>query len=150
MRILVDGDSCPGKQMIERAAKENSVEVFILCDVNHTLHSDYSKVIYVESGYQSVDMHLINICEKGDIIVTQDFGVAAMALGKGASALGPKGYIYDANNIDRLLFERHLNQKARRGGEKTQGPRKRNKEDDERLYKNLSLLIKKHNQLAEA
>ena len=143
MRILVDGDSCPGRSVIEGAAKENSIEVIILCDINHTITSDYSKVLYVDSGFQSVDMQLINICRKEDIVVTQDFGVAAMALGKGAYSIGPKGHIYTEENIDRLLFERHLNQKARKGGARLQSIKKRSLEDDERLYRNLCLLIKK-------
>ena len=143
MKILVDGDSCPGRYIIEKAAEENATEVVIICDINHRITSEYSRVVYVDSGFQSVDMHLINICQKGDIVVSQDFGVAAMALGKGASCIGPKGHIYTEENIDRLLFERHLNQKARKGGARLQSIKKRSLEDDERLYRNLCLLIKK-------
>lgn len=133
MKILVDADACPGRDVIEKAAKENNIKVIMICDLNHSLHSDYSEVVYVDSGFQSVDMHLINICEKQDIVVTQDFGVAAMALGKKAFAIGPKGYIYDEENIDRLLFERHLSQKIRRGGGRTSTIKKRSTEDDDRL-----------------
>ncbi|SHJ30186.1 hypothetical protein SAMN05444401_2669 [Clostridium amylolyticum] len=145
MKILVDADACPGRDVIEKAAKENNIKVIMICDLNHSLHSDYSEVVYVDSGFQSVDMHLINICEKQDIVVTQDFGVAAMALGKKAFAIGPKGYIYDEENIDRLLFERHLSQKVRRGGGRTSSIKKRSTEDDYRLYKNLIFLIEKEN-----
>lgn len=145
MKILVDADACPGRDVIEKAAKENNIKVIMICDLNHSLHSDYSEVVYVDSGFQSVDMHLINICEKQDIVVTQDFGVAAMALGKKAFAIGPKGYIYDEENIDRLLFERHLSQKIRRGGGRTSTIKKRSTEDDDRLYKNLIFLIEKAN-----
>lgn len=145
MKILVDADACPGRDVIERAAKENNIKVIMICDLNHSLHSEYSEVVYVDSGFQSVDMHLINICEKQDIVVTQDFGVAAMALGKKAFAIGPKGYIYDEENIDRLLFERHLSQKVRRGGGRTSTIKKRSTEDDDRLYKNLIFLIEKAN-----
>jgi len=145
MKILVDADACPGRDVIEKAAKENNIKVIMICDLNHSLHSDYSEVVYVDSGFQSVDMHLINICEKQDIVVTQDFGVAAMALGKKAFAIGPKGYIYDEENIDRLLFERHLSQKVRRGGGRTSSIKKRSTEDDDRLYKNLIFLIEKEN-----
>ncbi len=145
MKILVDADACPGRDVIEKAAKENNIKVIMICDLNHSLHSDYSEVVYVDSGFQSVDMHLINICEKQDIVVTQDFGVAAMALGKKAFAIGPKGYIYDEENIDRLLFERHLSQKVRRGGGRTSTIKKRSSEDDDRLYKNLIFLIEKAN-----
>lgn len=143
MKILVDADACPGRNVIEKAAKDHNIKVIMICDLNHSLHSEYSEVVHVDSGFQSVDMYLINICEKRDIVVTQDFGVAAMALGKKASAIGPKGYIYDEGNIDRLLFERHLSQKVRRGGGRTSTIKKRSAEDDERLYKNLIFLIEK-------
>lgn len=143
MRIIVDADACPGKHMIEKAAKENNIEVIMYCDINHVLNSEYSKIKYVDSGFQSVDMYLINEAKKGDIIVTQDFGVAAMALGKGSFAINPKGNIYDDSNIDRLLFERHIGAKVRRSGGKTKNHKKRCIEDNERLYKNLVLLINK-------
>lgn len=142
MKIIVDADACPGKQMIERAAKENSIQVIMYCDISHTITSSYSEVRYVDKGFQSVDMALINVTENGDIIVTQDYGVAAMALGRKAYAISPKGHIYDNDNMDRLLFERHISAKVRRSGGKTSNPKKRIKEDDERLYYNLLNLIK--------
>lgn len=141
MKIIIDGDACPGKSLIEKAAKENKVEVILYCDLNHVISSDYMTVKYVDSGFQSADMAVANEASKGDIVVTQDFGVAAMVLGKKAYAISPKGYIYDDKNIDRLLFERHLSAKVRRGGGRGINPKKRNADDDERLYKNLIYLI---------
>lgn len=142
MRIIVDADACPGRHIIEKAAKENSIDVIMYCDISHVITSDYSTVKYVDKGFQSVDVALTNAAKKYDIIVTQDYGVAAMALGKKAYAISPKGYIYDDNNIDKLLFERHISAKVRRNGGKTSNPKKRTKIDDERLYKNLIKLIK--------
>ncbi|MFU0824755.1 YaiI/YqxD family protein [Clostridium sp.] len=143
MRIIVDADACPGREVIEKAAKENNVDVIMYCDINHAITSEYSTVRIVDSGFQSVDMKVANEAKNGDIIVTQDYGVAAMVLGKKAYAISPKGYIYDNDNIDRLLFERHLSSKVRRGGGKTFNPKKRTEEDDERLYRNILKLIKK-------
>ncbi|GAB6150802.1 hypothetical protein Z965_09960 [Clostridium novyi A str. BKT29909] len=143
MRIIVDADACPGRNLIEKAAIENSVEVIMYCDINHELKSDYSEVRVVDSGFQSVDMKIINEAKENDIIVTQDYGVAAMVLGRKAFAISPKGYIYDDDNIDRLLFERHLSAKARRGGKKTSNPKKRTDEDNLRLYNNILKLINK-------
>lgn len=137
MRIIVDADACPGREIIEKAAQKNCIEVIMYCDINHILKSDYSKIVYVDSGFQSVDMKIANEAKKGDIVVTQDFGVAAMVLGKNAYALSPKGNIYSNDNIERLLFERHLGQKVRRGGGRTVNPKKRDIEDDKRLYNNL-------------
>lgn len=143
MRILVDADACPGRDIIERAAKESQVEVIMFCDLNHVINSSYSKVVYADSGFQSVDMKLANEAQKGDIVVTQDFGVATMALSKRAYAIGPKGYIYNDDNIDKLLFERHISSKVRRAGGKTSNAKKRSAEDDKRLYENLKFLIEK-------
>lgn len=142
MRIIVDADACPGRHIIEKAAKENRIDVIMYCDISHVITSDYSTVKYVDKGFQSVDVALTNAAKKYDIIVTQDYGVAAMALGKKAYAISPKGYIYDDSNIDKLLFERHISAKVRRSGGKTSSPKKRTKIDDERLYKNLIRLIK--------
>ncbi|AGK96415.1 YaiI/YqxD family protein [Clostridium pasteurianum] len=143
MRIIVDADACPGREIIEKAAQKNYIEVIMYCDINHILKSDYSKIVYVDSGFQSVDMKIVNETKKGDIVITQDFGVAAMVLGKNAYALSPKGNIYSNDNIERLLFERHLGQKVRRGGGRTINAKKRNSEDDKRLYNSLIEIIEK-------
>lgn len=142
MKIIVDGDGCAGREIIERVGKKYSVKILIYCTINHRINSDYAEVKMVDHGFQSVDMYVANNTEKGDIVITQDYGVAAMALGKEALAISPKGYIYDNDNIDRLLFERHLSQKNRKAGGKSKGNHKRSKEDDYRLYKNLELLIR--------
>lgn len=141
MKILVDADACPGKDIIEETARSNNISVIMYCDINHVLNSNYSTIKYVDSGFQSVDMFLINEVKKGDIVITQDYGVAAMALGKGCYSISPKGYIYDDENIDRLLFERHISSKVRRSGGKTYNPKKRTKKDDERLKNGLIKLI---------
>jgi len=141
MRILVDADACPGKEIIENTAKVYKIEVIMYCDINHILNSAYSTIKYMDSGFQSVDIAVANETKPGDIVVTQDFGVAAMALGKKAYAINPKGNIYDNENIDRLLFERHLSSKVRRGGGKTTNHKKRNSDDDERLKRNLIKII---------
>jgi len=143
MRIIVDADGCPGKNLIEKAAVDNSIELIMYCDINHVLSSDYASIRYVDSGFQSVDMKVANEAKSKDIVITQDFGVAAMVLAKGAYAMGPKGHIYDDDNIDKLLFERHMSSKLRRSGGKTFGPKKRTVEDDEKLYRNLIKLILK-------
>lgn len=141
MRILVDADACPGKDIIEKLGKEHNLEIIMYCDINHILTSDYCTIKYMDSGFQSVDMAVANEAKEKDIVVTQDFGVAAMVLGKKSFAISPKGFIYDNDNIDKLLFERHISSKVRRGGGRTSNQRKRNKEDDERLHRNLLRLI---------
>ena len=114
MQIFVDADACPVVGIVEKVAKEHSVPVTLLCDTNHVLSSDYSEVIVVGAGADAVDYKLISICHRGDIVVSQDYGVAAMALGKNAYAIHQSGKWYTNENIDQMLMERHLNKKARR------------------------------------
>ncbi len=130
MRILVDADACPVKKQIVRVAKRHQIPVMMLIDTSHQLEDGYSQVIVVDKARDSVDIKLINLLRKEDLVVTQDYGVAAMALGKGAKAIHQSGMVYDQNNIDRLLFERHLGAKIRRAGGKTTNPKKRTPADD--------------------
>lgn len=84
MKIYVDADACPVVAIVEQIAKEYEIPVTLLCDTNHVLYSDYSEVVTVGAGADAVDFKLVSLCHKGDIVVTQDYGVAAMILGKGA------------------------------------------------------------------
>lgn len=104
MQILVDEDACPVVDIVEKIAKEYHISVTLLCDTNHVLSSNYSKVIIVGAGEDAVDYKLISLCQKWDIIVSQDYGVAAMALEKGAYAIHQSGKWYTNENIDRCLW----------------------------------------------
>ena len=143
MQIFVDADACPVVGIVEKIAKEHNVPVTLLCDTNHVLSSDYSEVIVVGAGADAVDYKLISICHKGDIVVSQDYGVAAMALGKGAYAIHQSGKWYTNDNIDQMLMERHLNKKARRSSYKNhiKGPKKRTEEDDERFAQSFEKML---------
>lgn len=145
MQIFVDADACPVVHIVEAIAEKYNIPVTLLCDTNHVLNSDYSEVIIVGAGADAVDYKLISICQKGDIVVSQDYGVAAMALGKGAYAIHQSGKWYTNENIDQMLMERYLNKKARRGSHKNyiKGPKKRTDEDDERFSKSFETLILK-------
>ena len=116
---------------------------FPLILMDYVLYSDYSEVIVVGAGADAVDYKLISICHKGDIVVSQDYGVAAMALGNGAYAIHQSGKWYTNENIDMMLMERHLNKKARRGSNKNhiKGPKKRTEEDDVRFAQSFEKLI---------
>ena len=118
MHIFVDADACPVVGIVEEIAEKYNIPTTLLCDTNHILYSDYSEVIVVGAGADAVDYKLISICHKGDVVVTQDYGVAAMALGKGAYAIHQSGKWYTNENIDQMLMERHLNKKARRSSHK--------------------------------
>lgn len=149
MKIFVDADACPVVDIVEDIATKYNIPVTLLCDTNHVLTSDYSEVIVVGAGADAVDYKLISICHRGDIVVTQDYGVAAMALGKGAFAIHQSGKWYTNENIDQMLMERHLNKKARRASSRNhiKGPRKRKEEDDQRFAESFEKLLRKANNL---
>ena len=98
MRIIVDGDACPGISIIENIAKKYGLELIVFCDIHHYIQLDYGEVKVVDSGFQSVDMYVVNISKEKDIVISQDYGVAAIALGKGAYVINPKGYYYNEEN----------------------------------------------------
>ena len=114
-----------------------------MCDTNHVLASERSQVVVVGAGADAVDYKLISICQKGDIVISQDYGVAAMALGKGAYAIHQSGKWYTNDNIDQMLMERHLSKKARRSSHKNhmKGPKKRTEEDNERFTQSFEKMI---------
>jgi len=133
MKILVDADACPVKKIVVRLAKGRKIPVIMLIDTAHQLDDGYSRVITVDKGVDSVDFALMGLLERGDIVVTGDYGLAAMVLGKGARAVNQNGLIYTDDNIDRLLMERHISGKIRRAGGRTKGPAKRTKADDDKF-----------------
>ena len=161
MQIFVDADACPVVGIVEIIAEKYNIPTTLLCDTNHILYSDYSEVIVVGAGADAVDYKLISICHKGDVVVSQDYGVAAMVLGKGAYAIHQSGKWYTNENIDQMLMERHLNKKARRSSHKNHmkgctmsgghrfctdrsgngDTRKRTEEDDVRFAQSFEKLI---------
>lgn len=142
MKIYVDADACPVTKIVERVAKEYGVDTVLLCDTNHILSSNYSEIRIIGAGADAVDIALINLCQRGDVVVTQDYGVAALALGKGAKAIHQSGRWYTDDNIDTLLMERHMAKTARRKGKNhLKGPSKRTAEDDKRFEESFRKLI---------
>ena len=139
--IYVDADACPVVRLVEEIAAVRGIPVTLLCDTNHVLTSLTSQVMVIGAGADAVDLALINLCRQGDIVVTQDYGVAALALGKGAYAIHQSGMRYTNDNIDRLLMERHLARKARRTGKHhLKGPAPRTSEDDRRFARSFDQL----------
>jgi hypothetical protein len=143
LKIYVDADACPVVNIVEQVAKKNNIPVMLLCDTNHVLSSDYSEVKVIGAGADAVDFALVNLCKKSDIVVTQDYGVAAMALSKGAYAIHQSGKWYTNDNIDQMLMERHINKKSRMATRKNhlKGPKKRKDADDVNFRKSLEKLI---------
>ncbi len=145
MKIYVDADACPVTRIVEKVAKSHQIPVVLLCDTNHVLSSEYSEIKVIGAGADAVDFALVSLCKKGDIVVTQDYGVAAMILGKGAFGIHQSGKWYTNDNIDQMLMERHISKKARRASGKShlKGPKKRTEEDDKRFEESFEKLTRK-------
>ena len=143
MKILVDGDACPVTALIEKVAARFGIGVVFFHSTCHYSSSSSTTIekIMVDNVSQAVDMAIINKASKGDIIITGDYGLASLVLAKGAYAISFSGMIYDENNIDRLLFERHVAGIVRRSGGRTKGPAKRRESDDKDFEKSLSFVI---------
>ena len=137
MKILVDADACPRSvlQTCIRLGRKYNVPVWTVASFNHRIESDHP--IAVGDGFQEADIKIVNLTETGDVVVTADWGLAAMVLGKGATCLSPIGREFHPERMDFLLEERDLKAKFRRGGGKTKGPRKRTSEDDRRFEVSL-------------
>lgn len=108
MRIIVDGDSCPNLKTIENIAKHNNVTVIVFSDTCHQIDSSFSEIRVVDKGRDCADFAVANECTSGDIVVTRDYGLASMVLAKHGKAIHPGGNIYTDDNINQLLFRRHL------------------------------------------
>ena len=152
MNILVDADACPVVPEITAVAKKYGVALHLHCDTNHILNPSYGAVHVIGAGADAVDIAVASATKKGDVLVTQDYGVAAMALGKGAYAVHQSGWQYTEKNIDCLLYERYEVKKARCSSKRTHlhGPRKRTDDDNEKFAATFNELIKlilknKHN-----
>lgn len=143
MKILIDADGCPVVDSTIKVGKMFNIEVIIMCDTSHNFNKTGIETIILSKGSDSVDFALVNKVNKGDIIVTQDYGLAAMVLSKGGYPINQNGKLYTNENIDQLLYTRHISKKIRNAGGRTKGPKKRQKDDDLKFEENLILLCEK-------
>ena len=125
MKVLIDADGCPVVDMAVRLCKRYAVPCLLLCDTAHEFHRDGAETIVFDKGADSVDYALVNRVSSGDIVVTQDYGLASMCLSRGARILHQDGWEYTRDNIDALLLVRHESRKLRAAGKRTKGPKKR-------------------------
>ena len=142
MRILIDADGCPVVDLTVRLAEKYGIECTILCDTSHEFNRDGAKTVVVEKGADSVDFKIVNLVGEGDIVVTQDYGLAAMCLARKAIPVSQNGLVYTDKNIDQLLFTRYVSKKIRNAGGRMKGPSKRTPEQDKTFEAALERLIK--------
>lgn len=141
MKVLIDGDGCPVVDITIALAKKFSVEVVIVCDTSHLIEREYARTVIVQKGMDAVDFVIANQVRPGDVVVTQDHGLAAMILSKKAKCINQNGFVYNEDNIDQLLFRRHMSKVARKSGARLKGPKKRKTEDNARFEEGLGRLL---------
>ena len=141
MKILVDADACPRSalQICMRLGQRYDIPVWTVASFNHDVESDHH--IIVGGDFQEADMKIMNLTETEDVVVTGDWGLAAMVLGKGAKCLSPMGKEFRPEKMDFLLEEREVKAKFRRGGGRTKGPKKRILVDDQRFESCLEKIL---------
>ena len=141
MHLWIDADACPVVDLAIAIAARHQVAVTLVCDDAHHMQRDGARTITVSRGADSADLMLVNLLSQGDAVVTQDYGLAALCLARGAKPLDQNGRIYHEGNIDSLLGMRHVARKVRRGGGRLKGPPKRTKEQDEWFEQSLDRLL---------
>jgi len=141
MKILVDADACPRSalQICMRFGQKYDIPVWTIASFNHDIESDHH--IMVGGDFQEADLKIMNLAEPGDMVITGDWGLAAMVLGKGAKCLSPMGKEFRSEKMEFLLEEREVKAKLRRGGGRTKGPKKRTSEDDRRFESCLEKIL---------
>ena len=131
MKVLIDADACPVVDIAVALCKEFHIQCILLCDTAHELHREGVCTLVFDKGTDSVDFALVNRVDPGDIVVTQDYGLASMCLAKRARVLHQDGWEYSQDNISGLLEQRHAAKKYRAAGSRTKGPAKRRPEQDQ-------------------
>jgi len=142
-KLLIDADGCPVVVIAVRIARQRSIECLILCDTAHEFSKPGARTITVSKGADSVDFVLVNLVQKSDVVVTQDYGLAAMCLARSAVPINQNGMVYTNENIDALLHQRHAAQKIRRGGGWLKGPPKRGAEQDRAFESALTVILER-------
>lgn len=141
MKILIDADGCPVMKTAIEIAGEYEIKCVVICDTAHEFEIENVEVITVDKGKDSADFKLVNMVCAGDIIVTQDYGLASMCLSKKGYVINQNGMIYNEQNIDSLLFSRYASKKARDAKKHIKGPKKRTPENDEKFIYQFKKLI---------
>lgn len=130
MNVFIDADGCPVVSITINVCKKYNIPVTVVCDTSHEFSCKYAEVITVGKGADSADFKLVNMTKSNDIVITQDYGLAAMCLAKKCKVIDQNGMIYSNSNIDALLLSRHTAKKIRNAGGRIKGNPKRTKQQD--------------------
>ena len=141
VKVLVDADACPVTGIAVKLCQRFQIECLLLCDTAHIIHLDSAQTLIFDKGADSVDFALVNRVDAGDIVITQDYGLASMCLAKRARILHQDGWEYTEFNISGLMEQRHAAKKFRMSGGRTKGPAKRKPEQDAAFQRALEALL---------
>ena len=141
MKVLIDADGCPVVDIVIQLCNQFQAPCLLLCDTAHTFRREGAETLVFDKGADSVDFALVNRVTPGDIVITQDYGLASMCLAKQAIILHQDGWQYTQNNIDALLFQRHTARKHRAAGGRFKGPAKRTAQQDKSFSEALKNLL---------
>lgn len=142
MKIYVDADGCPVVKIAVKIAKENNLKIIIVKNFAHEIHDSYAEIVSVDISNDSADFYIVNRIEEGDLVVTQDYGLATLSLAKGAIPINQNGLVFTKDNIDGMLNQRHLHQQLRNQNKRHGNAKKRKSEADESFERALKSLVK--------
>lgn len=143
MKIIVDADASPVLDIVIELAKNQGIDLLIVSDLNHMIQSDYGEIKTVDTGQDQADHEIMSRTNKGDLVVTQDYGLASLVLLKSADVLHQNGWFYTHDNIDMLLMQRQLGQKMRKKTKRYSYIPKRTVENNQAFRSALNAWIKK-------
>ena len=125
MNVLIDADACPVVDIAISLCLQYGISCTLLCDTAHQLCRDGVATLVFDKGADSVDFAIANRVRFGDLVITQDYGLASMCLARNARVMHQDGWEYTPYNISGLLEQRHAAKKFRAAGGRTKGPSKR-------------------------
>ena len=141
MTVFVDADACPVVNIVVSVCRRTGTDCVLLCDTAHEMHREGAVTLVMDKGADSVDFALVNRVVPGDIVITQDYGLASMCLAKRTIVLHQDGWQYTQDNIGALLFQRSEARKYRASGGRIKGPSKRTKAQDQKFENALCKLL---------
>jgi uncharacterized protein YaiI (UPF0178 family) len=144
MTILLDADGSPVRKFVVEIAKKHNIDLIIVSNIHHMIEEPYGEIVTVDDAHDQADHEIVKRTKKGDLVITQDYGLASLILAKGAYAMHQDGWFFTHSNIDHLLMTRHLNQKMRRAGKRTKNMKKRKQETNTIFIQALERFLKDH------
>ena len=141
MKVLIDADACPVTAIAATLCRQYQIPCYLLCDTTHTIHQEGAETLVFDKGSDSVDYALANRVDPGDIVITQDYGLASLCLARGGRVLHQDGWEYHEDNIDALLLQRHESRKYRASGGRVKGPKKRTAQQDSDFRRAFQTLL---------